>query len=88
MSLTFLMGENIWDIPMRKHPEIEDNLKSEFRQLGQKLEEHRYESLPVKEIVLYKGEKARRFIQGNKSGGCGFDGVSSDRFWLCWKIVT
>lgn len=41
------------------YEDFDDNLKSELRQLGQELEEHRYESLPVKEIVLYKGEKVR-----------------------------
>lgn len=41
------------------YEDFDDNLKSELRQLAQELEEHRYESLPVKEIVLYKGEKVR-----------------------------
>lgn len=41
------------------YEDYDANLKSELRQLSQELEEHRYESLPVKEIMLYKGEKAR-----------------------------
>lgn len=58
-----------WNHVRKNHPasgvdsisyeDYEENLKTELQQLWQELSEHRYESQPVKEIVLYKGEKAR-----------------------------
>jgi len=40
--------------------EFEENKKKELCQLHLELENHQYEPMPVKEVTLYKGEKARK----------------------------
>ena len=39
--------------------QFDQDLQQELKQLNLELIEHRYESLPVKKITIYKGEKAR-----------------------------
>lgn len=39
--------------------QFDHRMKEELRQLNIELAEHRYKALPVKKVILYKGEKAR-----------------------------
>ena len=41
------------------YDEFENNRRENIHQLNLELREHEYQSLPVKQVVLYKGEKAR-----------------------------
>lgn len=58
-----------WSHVRKNHPacgadnisyeEFESNRKEELYRLHTELKNHKYESLPVKEVTIYKGEKAR-----------------------------
>lgn len=58
-----------WSEARKNHPaagvdnvtfeEFEERKAEGIRQLHQELREHRYRALPVKRVILYKGEKAR-----------------------------
>ena len=39
--------------------QFDENSREELKQLQIELREHRYEPLPVRNVTLYKGEKAR-----------------------------
>ena len=41
------------------YDQFEEGKSERLRQLGLELREHRYRALPVKKVILYKGEKAR-----------------------------
>ena len=58
-----------WNEVKKNHPaagvdnvtfeQFEEGKTERIRQLYQELKEHRYRVLPVKRVMLYKGEKAR-----------------------------
>ena len=40
--------------------QYDENLRAELKKLQMELQEHTYSTLPVRQVVLYKGEKARK----------------------------